>query len=62
MVGPGTKGRLEVGLNMKGMDGTERLLPKPASGMCQYKVFLTEAKEVDGELLAWLKQAYAAAG
>jgi hypothetical protein len=62
MVGPGTKGRLEVGLNMKGVDGTERLLPQPAGGMCQFKVFLADAKEVDKELLAWLKQAYAAAG
>ncbi len=26
MLGPGTKGRFELGLNMKGIDGTERLL------------------------------------
>jgi hypothetical protein len=30
--------------------------------MCQYKVFLTDAKEVDKELTGWLKQAYAEAG
>ena len=62
MVGPGTKGRLEVGLNLKGLDATDRLLAQPPGGMCQYKVFLTDAKEVDKELAGWLKQAYAEAG
>ena len=28
----------------------------------QYKVFLTDAKEVDKELVGWLKQAYGEAG
>ena len=62
MVGPGTKGRLEVGLNLKGLEATDRLLAQPPGGMCQYKVFLTDAKEVDKELAGWLKQAYAEAG
>jgi hypothetical protein len=61
MVGPGAKGRLEVGLNMKGVPATARLLAQPPGGMCQYKVFLTTPAEVDAELRAWLKQAYAAA-
>jgi hypothetical protein len=58
MVGPATKGRLEVGLNMKGVPPTPRLAAQPAGGMCQYKVLLSEAKEVDKELIGWLKQAY----
>ena len=62
MVGPGTKGRLEVGLNMKGLEGTERLLAQAPGGMCQYKVFLTDVKEVDKELMGWIKQAYTDAG
>jgi hypothetical protein len=62
MVGPGTKGRLELGLNMKGVAATERLLAQPPGGMCQYKVFLTDPAEVDADLLGWLRQAYAAAG
>jgi len=62
MIGPGTKNRLEVGLNMKGLAGTERLLAQPAGGMCQYKVFLSSAGDADAELIAWLKQAYEGAG
>jgi hypothetical protein len=62
MVGPGTKGRLEVGLNLKGVSATERLLAQPPGGMCQYKVFLTDPAEVDAALLGWLRQAYDAAG
>jgi len=62
MVGPGTKGRLELGLNMKGLPATERLQAQPPGGMCQYKVFLTDPAEVDSQLLGWLRQAYDGAG
>jgi len=59
-IGPATKTRFEVGLNMKGVEGTERLLAQKPGGMCQYKVNLTDAAEVDSELLAWIELAYRA--
>jgi hypothetical protein len=62
MVGPGTKGRLEVGLNMKDVPATDRLLAQAPGGMCQYKVFLTDAKEVDKTLVGWMRIAYESAG
>jgi len=61
-VGPPTKTRVDVGINMKGIQATERLTELPAGGMCQYRVSLTEAKEVDRELMAWIRQAYESAG
>jgi hypothetical protein len=61
-VGPQTKTRVDVGLNMKGVQASERLNVLPAGGMCQYRISLTEAKEVDGELMAWIRQAYESAG
>ena len=62
MIGPASQARVEVGLNMKGVGATARLIEMPAGGMCQYKVNLTDAREVDEELLAWIKQAYDSAG
>lgn len=62
MVGPGTKGRLQVGLNLRDVEPTERLVAMPAGGMCQFSVHLTSVKEVDAELLRWLRLAFDAAG
>jgi hypothetical protein len=58
MVGPATNTRIEVGLNMKDIPATDRLLAEKPGGMCQYKVKITEAKEVDQELFAWIRKAY----
>ncbi len=62
MVGPASKMRVEVGLNMKDVKGPERLVAQPPGGMSQYKVYLTAAKDVDKELMAWIKHAYDNAG
>lgn len=62
MIDPATQTRVEVGLNMKGVKATVRLLALPPGGMCQYKVNITDAKEIDKELIAWIKQAYESAG
>jgi hypothetical protein len=62
MIGPATKTRVEVGLNMKGVDATSRLAALPPGGMCQYKVHVVNVNEVDRELIGWIKQAYDNAG
>jgi hypothetical protein len=62
MIGPATNTRVEVGLNMKGVEPTERLLALPPGGMCPFKVKLTDASEVDEELIAWVRRAYEGAG
>lgn len=62
MIGPATKTRVEVGINSKTMEATDRLIAMPPGGMCQFKVNVTEASQVDAELIAWIKQAYDAAG
>ena len=58
MLGPATNTRFEVGLNMKGVAATERLLEQPPGGMCNYKVKLLDPAEVDDELVGWVRQAY----
>jgi hypothetical protein len=62
MIGPGTKGRVELGLNMKGVPATDRLLEMPPGGMCNYKVYFTKAEEVDEEVVAWVRRAFDSAG
>ena len=62
MIGPATKTQVEVGLNMKGVKPTDRLQELPAGGMCNYKVRVGAAPEVDAELIGWIKTAYDAAG
>jgi len=62
MVGPATNGRVDLGLNLKDLAGTARLEAQKPGGMCQFKVKLTTPAEVDGELLAWIRRAYDAAG
>lgn len=61
MIGPATNSRVEVGLNMKDATGTARLEAQKPGGMCQFKVKLTTAAEVDRELIGWIRQAYDAA-
>jgi len=62
MIGPKTNTRFEVGINTKGFKKSKRLLEQPKGSMCNYIVNLTDAKEVDAELIAWLKSAYESAG
>lgn len=58
MIGPATNSRVEVGLNIKSLAPDERLVEMPANSMCNYKVKVTDAAEVDGALLGWLRQAF----
>jgi len=62
MIGPKTNTRFEVGINAKDFKKSPRLLEQPKGSMCNYIVNLTDAKEVDSELVAWLKSAYESAG
>lgn len=62
MIGPKTNTRVEVGLNVKDLLANKRLLEQPKGSMCNYIVNLTDAKEVDEQLFAWVRQAYENAG
>jgi len=62
MIGPGSATRVDLGLNMKDVAPTARLLAEKPGGMCQYKVKLGSPAEVDAELVAWIRRAYDSAG
>ncbi len=62
MIGPKTNTRFEVGINIKGLKKNARLNEQPAGSMCNYIVNVSDAKEVNSELIAWIKSAYESAG
>ena len=59
---PSTKDRLDLGLNLKGVEPSGRL---EASGswnsMVTHRVRVASADEIDAEVEAWIRQAWAAA-
>ena len=61
IIQPSTKTRVDVGINLKGVRAGDRL---EASGsfnsMVSHRVRLSDRKEVDKELIGWIKKAYAA--
>lgn len=62
LIQPSTKTRLDVGINLKGIDPTQRLENSGSfNTMCSHRVRLESANEVDKELIDWLKEAYLAA-
>jgi hypothetical protein len=62
MIGPKTNTRFEVGINAKDLKKNPRLLEQPKGSMCNYIVNVTDAKEIDAELISWIKSAYEGAG
>ncbi|WP_297335332.1 DUF4287 domain-containing protein [Algoriphagus sp.] len=62
MLSPATKTRFEIGLNLKGIEATDRLLAEKPKGMCSHKIQLSELNQIDEEVLKWLQLAYQKAG
>lgn len=56
MVGPGTKGRLDVCLNLDEVPAGHRL--EAMTGMATRRVRVSRADEIDAELVGWLRAAY----
>jgi predicted transport protein len=62
IVQPSTKTRVDVGINLKGTESSDRLEPSGSfNAMVSHRVRLTKTDQVDDELTQWLKNAYEAA-
>ena len=55
-VGPASGGRLEIGLNLKGVEPAGRL--ETTTGMCTHRVRLSSPDDLDTEVQGWLREAY----
>lgn len=62
MLGPKSKERIELGLNLKSDVGSARIVPQKPGGMCQFVVSLGAVDDVDAEVAAALVKAFEAAG
>jgi len=59
IVQPATRTRVDLGLNLKGADPTERLEGGDVfGGMCTHRVRLESPADVDAQVMSWLRQAY----
>ena len=59
IVQPSTRTRLDIGLNLKNVQATDRLSGGNVfNGMCTHLVKVTSVEEIDRELIGWLKLAY----
>ncbi len=63
LIKPATKTRIDLGFKLKDKQTTKRLGDsRPFGTMCTHRVKLESVKDVDTELIKWLKKAYEAAG
>ncbi|MCF8260038.1 MAG: DUF4287 domain-containing protein [Melioribacteraceae bacterium] len=59
IIQPSTKERVDVGINLKAVEPTDRLEKSGSfNSMVSHRVRVTDAKQVDKELIGWLKSAY----
>jgi hypothetical protein len=59
LIKPATKTRIDLGLKLVGKDLTQRLENSgPFGTMCTHRVQITSLDQIDGELKAWLSEAY----
>ncbi len=63
IIQPSTKDRLDVGLNIKGVDPSGIVEDgKKWNAMCTHRIRVEDAKAVNKELINWIKKAYEQAG
>lgn len=59
LIQPSTRTRVDVGVNFKGRDATPRLEPSGSfNAMVSHRVRVSDASEVNPELIQWLREAY----
>ena len=62
-LGPATKSRFEIGINLRGEEGSGRLEKiTSANAMCSHRINMESGEEVSSEILGWIRKAYDNAG
>lgn len=56
---PVTKTRFEIGINLKGQEPEGKLeVINTTSAMCSHKINISDLKDIDEEVIEWIKTAY----
>ena len=58
LIQPGTKTRIDLGINLKGVAPDGRLEDAGKNAMCTHKVKLNAVADVDAAVKTWLREAY----
>jgi hypothetical protein len=61
-VGPGSRGRIEIGLNLRNEPAEGRLEALPPGGMCSHRLFVARPEDLDDEVFDHVRRAYHATG
>ncbi len=62
ILNPASKTRFEIGFNLKGVEPKGKLEAEKPNGICSHKINLTDIKDIDKEVIDWIKQAFDNAG
>lgn len=62
ILNPATKTRFEIGVNLKGQEPKGQLEAEKPNSMCSHKIIIADIKDIDKEVLEWIKTAYDKAG
>ncbi|MGL4597881.1 MAG: DUF5655 domain-containing protein [Bacteroidia bacterium] len=62
ILNPASKTRFEIGFNLKGVEPKGKLEAEKPNGICSHKINLSDIKEIDKEVIAWIRMAFDNAG
>jgi predicted transport protein len=62
ILNPASKTRFEIGFNLKGIEPKGKLEAEKPNGICSHKINLADIKEIDKEVINWIKMAFENAG
>jgi predicted transport protein len=62
ILNPASKTRFEIGFNLKSVEAKGKLENEKPNGICSHKINLTDIKEIDKEVIDWIRKAFDNAG
>jgi predicted transport protein len=62
ILNPASKARFEIGFNLKGVEPKGKLEAEKPNGICSHKISLSDIKDIDKEVIDWIRMAFDNAG